>query len=224
MSAVEALQDISLRVQKNSRSAEGGAPPTKIIAVTKTFERDAILPLLDYGHKHFGENRVQEAIDKWPGLRQTTNEVVLHMIGPLQTNKVKDAVALFDMIHTLDRPRLAEKLSREMDLQKRRIPCLVQVNTGQESQKSGVDPKDADAFVAECREKWNLPIEGLMCIPPAGEEPSPHFAFLREIARRNNLKHLSMGMSGDFEIAVMFGATFVRVGSAIFGQRRAPAS
>ncbi len=221
MSAVEALQDISSRIQKSARSAGRESSPTNIIAVSKTFERHDIVPLLEFGHKHFGENRVQEAANKWPVLRRNTKDVVLHMIGPLQTNKVKEAVALFDMIHTLDRPRLAEKLSREMELQNRRIPCLVQVNTGQEAQKAGVDPSDADAFIAECRQKWALPIAGLMCIPPAEDEPSPHFAFLREIARRNNLNHLSMGMSSDFEVAVMFGATYVRVGSAIFGPRKA---
>jgi hypothetical protein len=171
------------------------------------------------GHRHFGENRVQEAAAKWPALRAATPGITLHLIGPLQTNKVAEAVALFDTIHSLDRPKLAEKLAGEMARQNRRLDCFIQVNTGQEPQKAGVDPLDADAFIVQCRDTFHLPVVGLMCVPPVDEEPSPHFALLREIARRHDLASLSMGMSSDFEIALMFGATHIRVGSAIFGER-----
>ena len=219
MSAVSALHDVTSRIQASARASGRSPQSAKLIAVSKTFESEDIVPLLKDGHRHFGENRVQESLTKWPALRQEADDIVLHMIGPLQTNKVREAIAHFDMIHTLDRPRLAEKLSHEMNAQSRRVPCLVQVNTGRESQKAGINPEDADAFISACRRNWNLPIEGLMCIPPADEEPSLHFAFLREIARRNGLQHLSMGMSADFEVAIAFGATYVRVGSAVFGSR-----
>ena len=219
MSAVANLYDITSRIQASARKSGRDPLSATLIAVSKTVEPEGIIPLIKDGHRHFGENRIQESAAKWPMLRREADNIVLHMIGPLQTNKAREAVAFFDMIHTLDRPRLAEKLSHEMDLQGRRPPCLIQINTGRESQKAGIDPDDADAFISNCRQQWNLPIEGLMCIPPAHEEPSPHFAFLREIARRNGLRHLSMGMSADFEVAVEFGATFVRVGSAIFGPR-----
>lgn len=177
------------------------------------------MPLLCEGHRHFGENRIQESLDKWPELRREVKDIVLHMIGPLQTNKVRDVIAHFNVIHSVDRPRLAERLADEMKRQGRRPVCLIQVNTGREPQKAGIDPADADAFIGDCRHKLNLPVEGLMCIPPAHEEPALHFAFLREIALRNDLTHLSMGMSADFETAISFGATYVRVGSAIFGSR-----
>jgi len=162
---------------------------------------------------------VQEAQAKYPALRAAHPDLVLHLIGPLQTNKVKEAVALFDVIETVDRPKLAEALAREMERTGRRLRCLVQVNTGEEPQKAGVLPVVADAFIAECRERWRLPIVGLMCIPPLDQEPSPHFALLREIARRHQLPELSMGMSADYEIAIRLGATHVRVGTAIFGER-----
>lgn len=219
MSAVAALHDIISRIQVSARTAERDPLSATVIAVSKTVEPEGIMPLIKDGHRHFGESRLQESAAKWPTLRREVDNIMLHMIGPLQTNKAREAVALFDMIHTLDRPRLAGKLSHEMDLQGRRPPCLVQINTGRESQKAGIDPEDADAFISKCRQQWNLPIVGLMCIPPAQEEPSPHFAFLREVAHRNGLRHLSMGMSADFEVAVEFGATFVRVGTAIFGSR-----
>lgn len=199
-------------------TVKGQVPATTtVIAVTKTVEAPRIQPLIDAGHRDFGENRVQEAAAKWPALRRADTR--LHLIGPLQSNKAAEAVALFDVIHTLDRPKLALLLAEEMAKQNRRLPCFVQVNTGLEPQKAGLAPLEADAFLAQCRDEWKLPVIGLMCIPPVDEEPSPHFAFLREIARRNGLDQLSMGMSGDYTIAALFGATHVRVGSAIFGAR-----
>ena len=219
MSATVAFHEITSRIKASARAAGRDPQSIKLIAVSKTFTSEDIAPLLKEGHRHFGENRIQESLAKWAALRGSANDAVLHMIGPLQTNKVRDAVAHFDVIHTLDRPRLAEKLADEMARQGRRPPCLIQVNTGREPQKAGVDPAEADAFIAACRQRWNLPVEGLMCLPSAHEEPSPHFAFLREMAHRNELMQLSMGMSADYEVAVAFGATYVRVGSAIFGPR-----
>jgi len=213
-SAVTNLAQIQARLASGAASVA----PT-LIAVSKTVPVDAISPVLAAGHRDFGENRVQEAQRKWPTLRAQASDIVLHLIGPLQTNKAADAVALFDVIHTVDRPKLAEKLAQEMARQNRRLPCFIQVNTGREAQKAGVDPLEADAFIIHCRDELRLPIVGLMCIPPVDEEPSPHFALLREIARRNGLQNLSIGMSDDYEIALMFGATHVRVGSAIFGAR-----
>jgi len=192
-----------------------------LVAVSKTHPAAAVAAALAAGHRLFGENRVQEALEKYRPLKSAHADLRLHLIGPLQTNKAKDAVALADMIETVDRPRLAEALAREMARQGRRPDCLVEVNTGEELQKAGVKPTEADAFIAECRERWLLPVIGLMCVPPEADEPAPHFALLREIARRNGLRELSMGMSADFEIAIRFGATFVRVGTAIFGPRRA---
>ena len=174
---------------------------------------------LEAGHRVFGENRVQEAAGKWPDLRGRHDGVELHLIGPLQTNKIRDAVRLFDVIQTVDRPRLADGLRREMDRTGRECDCFIQVNTGEEPQKAGVLPQEADAFITRCRTDVGLALVGLMCIPPADEEPALHFALLRGIAERNGLSGLSMGMSGDFETAVAFGATHVRVGSAIFGER-----
>ena len=213
---VTALTTVKARLAAAAKAAAALQTIT-LIAVTKTVPAERIAPTIAAGHRHFGENRVQEAEAKWPGLR--IPGLTLHLIGPLQTNKAAEAVALFDVIHTLDRPKLATILAAEMAKQGRRLSCFVQVNTGLEPQKAGVLPAEADAFVAACRDEWKLPVAGLMCIPPAGEEPSPHFAFLREIARRNGLDHLSMGMSDDFEIAAALGATHVRVGSAIFGAR-----
>jgi PLP dependent protein len=171
----------------------------------------------------FGENRVQEAAAKWPALRQAAPNLQLHLIGPLQTNKVRDAVALFDVIETVDRPKLAHALVEEMKRTGRRPTCFIQVNTGEEPQKAGVLPEATDAFVGLCRDEFGLPVAGLMCIPPVDEEPALHFALLAEIARRNQLKALSMGMSADFETAIRLGATHVRVGTAIFGERPSPA-
>lgn len=214
-----ALTDIRERIAAQSRQAGCGADAVTLIAVSKTHGPDAIAPAIAAGQRHFGENRVQEAEGKWPDLRAKTADLRLHLIGPLQTNKAADAVALFDVVHTLDRPRLAEKLAAEMERQGRRLDCFVQVNTGREPQKAGIDPAEVDAFVAACRETWKLPVVGLMCIPPVEEQAAIHFAFLREIAARNGLAQLSMGMSDDFETAITFGATHVRVGSAIFGVR-----
>jgi pyridoxal phosphate enzyme (YggS family) len=201
--------------------AAAGRPPnsTTLVAVSKTNPAESVEAALHAGHRIFGENRVQEAKAKFPGLRETWPDLRLHLIGPLQTNKVKEAVALADVIETVDRPRLAEALAEEMARTGRRPGCLVQVNTGEEPQKAGVNPLDVDGFVADCRDRLGLPVRGLMCIPPVDDEPSLHFALLRDMARRNGLEWLSMGMSADFEIAIRLGATHVRVGSAIFGAR-----
>ena len=217
--AIEALNDVKTRVAKTARDHGRNTADVTVIAVTKTYGAERILPVIQSGHRDFGENRVQEAEEKWPSLKAETPDLRLHLIGALQTNKVEQAVALFDVIHSLDRPKLAEKLAAEMRAQNRELPCFIQVNTGREAQKAGLDPADVEAFVRECRETWKLNILGLMCIPPVNEEPSLHFAFLRELATRNGLSQLSMGMSDDYEMAVTFGATYVRVGSAIFGPR-----
>jgi pyridoxal phosphate enzyme (YggS family) len=189
------------------------------MAVSKTFPPEAIEPVLAAGQRVFGENYVQEAKGKWPALRERYPGVELHLIGPLQSNKAKDAVALFDAIHSLDRASLAEALAKEIQKQGRRPRLLVQVNTGEEPQKSGVLPREADAFLEACRDRWGLAVEGLMAIPPAEDPPSPHFALLAAIAKRHGMPLLSMGMSADFEAAIQLGATHVRVGSAIFGER-----
>ncbi len=190
-----------------------------LVAVSKNHPAAAIRPLLEAGHRVFGENRVQEAQGKWPALKAAYPGTELHLIGPLQTNKVREAVALFDVIETLDRPKLAEALAREFDRQGRRPPCLVQVNTGREPQKAGIAPDALDVFITDCRTRWGIDPAGLMCIPPADQDPAPHFALLRDAALRNGLALLSMGMSGDFAEAVRQGATHVRVGTAIFGER-----
>jgi PLP dependent protein len=191
-----------------------------LVAVSKTQPQEAVRDALAAGQRRFGENRVQEALAKFPGLRGDYPDLVLHLIGPLQTNKVREAVAHCDVIETVDRLRLAEALAREMDKSGKRPACYIEVNTGEEAQKAGVAPGAADAFIAECRDRLGLPVAGLMCIPPHDENPAPHFALLREIARRNGLAGLSMGMSADYETAIRFGATHVRVGTAIFGTRR----
>ena len=190
-----------------------------LIAVSKTFDADAIAPVIAAGQRAFGENRVQEAKGKWPALTAATPGVVLHLIGPLQSNKAKEAVALFDAIHSVDRPSICDALAKEIRAQNRAPDLFVQINTGEEPQKAGVAPADADAFIARCRDHHGLPIKGLMCIPPVDEAPAPHFALTAKIAARNGLSLLSMGMSADFAIAIQFGATHVRVGSAIFGRR-----
>lgn len=210
-----------VRQKIEQAAAEAGRSISEIdlCAVSKTFSGDQIRPALETGHKIFGENRVQEAEEKWPALRADYSGVELHLIGPLQTNKVKKAVALFDVIQTLDRPRLARALSKEMKDTGRNLPCYVQVNTGEEPQKAGVSPIETTAFVESCRSEFDLDIAGLMCIPPHDQEPSPHFALLQDLAAQLGLTKLSMGMSADYPIAVEFGATVVRVGSAIFGAR-----
>lgn len=190
-----------------------------LIAVSKTMPPEAILPALEAGQRVFGENYVQEAKAKWPGLRERFPDVELHMIGPLQSNKAREAVELFDAIHSLDRESLAKELAREIARAGKAPRLFVQVNTGEEPQKGGIMPAEADAFLQRCREVHGLTIEGLMCIPPAAEPPSPHFGLLAKIAARNGLKGLSMGMSADYEAAIQLGATHVRLGSAIFGAR-----
>ncbi|WP_338693993.1 YggS family pyridoxal phosphate-dependent enzyme [Bradyrhizobium sp. 26S5] len=190
-----------------------------LIAVSKTFAADAILPIIGAGQRVFGENRVQEAKGKWPELTQANPGLQLHLIGPLQSNKAKEAVALFDAIHSVDRTSICEALAKEIKNQGKHPDLFVQINTGEEPQKAGVAPQDADSFIAACRDKYGLPISGLMCIPPVDQAPAPHFALCAKIAARNGLKNLSMGMSADFAVAIQMGATHVRVGSAIFGTR-----
>lgn len=213
------LSDILARVEAARKKAVAPAPSTTLIAVTKTHDADAIRPVLDAGHRVFGENRVQEAMGKWPALRAAYSGIELHLIGPLQSNKTREAVETFDAIHSLDRPKLAHALKEEMEKTGRSPTLFIQVNTGEEPQKAGVAPQDTAAFIALCRSELRLPVKGLMCIPPNNENPAPHFALLQKIARENGLPLLSMGMSGDFETAIKFGATHVRVGSAIFGER-----
>lgn len=210
-----------IRARLNAAAEEAGRKPEDItvIAVSKNHGAEAILPLLEAGHRVFGENRVQEAMGKWPALKERYPDIELHLIGPLQTNKAKEAVGFFDVIETVDRPKLARILSEEMARQGKTLRLLVQVNTGEEEQKAGAAPQEADAFIAQCRDEYGLAIDGLMCIPPAEEAPAPHFALLAKIAARNGLKTLSMGMSGDYEIAATLGATHVRVGTEIFGAR-----
>ena len=214
-----AFQDVSTRIETAAQSVGRQASEITLIAVSKTFGADAILPVLQAGQTAFGENRVQEAAGKWPALRLSATQLELHLIGPLQSNKAADAVRLFDAIHTIDRPRIAQALAAEMAKQARQLQLFIQVNTGDEKQKAGVSVGSADSFIAECRNKYGLRISGLMCIPPINDAPDRHFEFLAQIARRNDLKNLSMGMSGDFEAAIKHGATHVRIGSAIFGTR-----
>ena len=214
------LAAVQGRIEAAARAAGRSAEAVTLVAVSKTQPPDAVRAALAAGQRVFGENRVQEAAAKFPGLRHDYPDLKLHLIGPLQTNKVKEAVANCDVIETVDRPRLADALAREMEKTGRRLPCFIEVNTGEEPQKAGVFPEAADAFIADCRGRLGLPVVGLMCIPPEDEEPALHFALLREIAKRNGLDQLSMGMSADFETAIRFGATYVRVGTAIFGARR----
>ncbi len=213
LAAVE--QEIARACRENGRDRAS----VTLIAVSKTFEADAITPVIASGQRVFGENRVQEAKAKWPALMAAHSGLVLHLIGPLQSNKAKEAVALFDAIHSVDRPSICEALAKEIKSQGRRPLLLVQINTGEEPQKAGIAPQEADAFIAACRDKYGLEISGLMCIPPVDQAPAPHFALTAKIAARNGLKNLSMGMSADFATAIQFGATHVRVGSAIFGHR-----
>jgi len=217
--AVQQLEAVKAKIAKAERLAQRTEGSVQLVAVSKTFDADAILPVLSAGQRVFGENRVQEAQGKWPALKAEFPDTELHLIGPLQSNKAKEAVSLFDVIETVDREKIAVELAKEIAKQGR-APCLyVQVNTGLEEQKAGIDPREAAAFVARCREVHGLQIEGLMCIPPVEENPGPHFALLAKIANRVGLKKLSMGMSSDYETAIAFGATSVRVGSAIFGNR-----
>ncbi|MEM1038176.1 MAG: YggS family pyridoxal phosphate-dependent enzyme [Pseudomonadota bacterium] len=215
----QGLADVTLAVGNAALDVGRPADAVQLIAVSKTFNAVAIRPALEAGHRVFGENRVQESQGKWPELKQAFPDTELHLIGPLQSNKAKDAVALFDVVHTVDREKIAAALAQEMHRQGRLLKLFVQVNTGEEEQKAGIAPQDAVAFVNRCRETHGLAIEGLMCIPPFNENPGPHFALLAKLAHQAGLHGLSMGMSGDFEIAVAQGATHVRVGSAIFGAR-----
>lgn len=217
------LQDKLNAVKAEIAKAEKGAGrepgSATLVAVSKTFEADEIHPALEAGQRVFGENKVQEAKAKWPGLREAFSGIELHLIGPLQSNKAGDAVALFDVIETIDREKIARAIADEMTKQGRRPKLYVQVNTGLEPQKAGIAPDDTVAFVNLCRDELSLPVVGLMCIPPAEENPGPHFALLAKLADRCGLSKLSMGMSSDYQTAIEFGATSVRVGSAIFGNR-----
>jgi uncharacterized pyridoxal phosphate-containing UPF0001 family protein len=247
MNTIDVAANLALvraRIEAAARAAGREPADVTLVAVTKTHGAAAIRAAIAAGQQVFGENRVQEAEDKWPALKaeftsarpdrgalfsarvmpvgmhsHDDSPARLHLIGPLQSNKAKRAVQLFDAIETVDRPKIARVLAEEMAKADRRPACFIEVNTGEEAQKSGVLPAQLDAFVRECRETYGLPVEGLMCIPPVDEEPSLHFGLLAEMAKRNGLRHLSMGMSADYEIAIAFGATFVRVGTAIFGPR-----
>lgn len=221
--SVRGWREVRARIDR--AAADSGRDPAEVVlvAVSKTYSAEQIEPVLEAGARVFGENRVQEAASKWPDLRQRYPDIELHLIGPLQTNKVREALALFDVIETVDRPHLAEVLAKEIAKRGQSPRLYVEVNTGAEQQKSGILPEEADAFIAHCR-GLGLTIDGLMCIPPNGQQAAPHFALLADIARRNGIKELSMGMTADFELAVEMGATRVRVGTAIFGARPANVS
>ncbi|MGX9390868.1 YggS family pyridoxal phosphate-dependent enzyme [Nitrobacteraceae bacterium UC4446_H13] len=221
-SSPSGLDAVEHEIAHACRDARRDRAEVTLVAVSKTFDADAIRPVIAQGQRVFGENRVQEAKGKWPELTAATPGIALHLIGPLQSNKVKEAVALFDAIHSVDRDSLCEALAKEFSRQSRRPELFVQINTGEEAQKAGIAPTDADAFIARCGETYGLTISGLMCIPPVDEAPAPHFALTAKIAARNGLTKLSMGMSADFVTAIQFGATHVRVGSAIFGTRPKP--
>ncbi|HEX3115245.1 MAG TPA: YggS family pyridoxal phosphate-dependent enzyme [Bradyrhizobium sp.] len=213
------LASVEQEIARACKESRRDRASVTLIAVSKTFDADTIAPVIGAGQRVFGENRVQEAKAKWPGLMSAYAGISLHLIGPLQSNKAREAVALFDAIHSVDRPSICEALAKEIDSQKRRPQLFVQLNTGEEPQKAGVAPGEADAFLAACRDKYRLQISGLMCIPPVRDAPALHFALTAKIAARNGLTNLSMGMSADFAIAIRFGATHVRIGSAIFGAR-----
>lgn len=215
----DGLKKVLMGIGEAARKAGRNPEDVTLIAVSKTFDAPEVVPVIEAGQRIFGENRVQEAKGKWPALRANWPDIELHLIGPLQSNKAAEAVTLFDAIHTIDRPKIAEAIAREVQKQGKTLKLFVQVNTGREPQKAGIDPNEADAFLTTCRETHGLTIEGLMCIPPAEEDPTPHFTLLAQIAARNGLKALSMGMSGDYASAIACGATHVRVGSAIFGVR-----
>jgi len=217
--ATTGLDRVRAEIARACRDASRDPAEVTLVAVSKTFPPEAIEPVIAAGQRVFGENRVQEAKAKWPALMDKHQGVALHLIGPLQSNKAKEAVALFDAIHSVDRPSLCEALAKEIAKQGRSPLLFVEINTGAEPQKAGVLPQDADAFLAACRERYKLIVSGLMCIPPLEEAPGPHFALTAKIAKRNGLKLLSMGMSADFATAIQLGATHVRVGSAIFGTR-----
>jgi pyridoxal phosphate enzyme (YggS family) len=213
------LAEVQSHIAEAARAAGRNPADVTLVAVSKTHGADRVREVLQAGHRVFGENRVQEAQEKFPALKAVYPDLELHLIGPLQTNKVRDAVALFDVIQSVDRERLASTLAREMERAGKRPACFIQVNTGEEPQKAGIMPAELDAFVAACRDTHKLPVVGLMCIPPVNEEPALHFALLAKMAARNGLAKVSMGMSADYEAAVRLGATHVRVGSALFGAR-----
>jgi len=217
--AAKGLVHVRAEIARACKDAGRDSTEVTLVAVSKTFAAEAIEPVIAAGQRVFGENRVQEAKAKWPPLMAKHAGIELHLVGPLQSNKAKEAVALFDAIHSIDRPSLCEALAKEIAKQGRTPLLFVEVNTGAEPQKAGVLPQDADSFLAACRDKYGLTISGLMCIPPLNEAPAPHFALTAKIAKRNALKLLSMGMSADFASAIVLGATHVRVGSAIFGER-----
>lgn len=217
--SISALQQIFAKIEKAADESGRSASDITLVAVSKTFDAPEILPVLKAGQRIFGENRVQEAKAKWPALRQTFPDIELHLIGPLQSNKAAEAVQLFDVIETIDREKIAAALAHEVKKQARRLRFYVQVNIGLEPQKAGIAPQDTVAFVRRCQTFHHLDIEGLMCIPPVDENPGPHFALLEKLGKEAGLSHFSMGMSGDFETAIAFGATSIRVGSAIFGYR-----
>ena len=220
LSIADNLAGVRAHIAGAAKAAGRDPAGITLVAVGKTHPAAPIEAALTAGQQVFGENRVQEAAAKFPALKAAHPDLVLHLIGPLQTNKARQAVELFDVIETLDRPKLARALAKEMAATGRRPACFVQVNTGEEEQKAGIWPEEADGLIALARDELGLPVEGLMCLPPLDEGPSLHFALLREIARRNGLETLSMGMSGDYETAIRFGATHVRVGTAIFGARQ----
>lgn len=219
MTIEQRLEDVRQKIAAAEKAAGRAPGSVSLVAVSKTFEADDIRPVIAAGQRVFGENRVQESQGKWPVLKAETPGIELHLIGPLQSNKAADAVALFDVIETVDREKIARALAAEMKAQGRNVPVYVQVNTGLEPQKAGIAPDDAVSFAGFCRDELGLHVLGFMCIPPAEENPGPHFALLARLAAEAGLAKLSMGMSGDFETAVAFGATSVRVGSAIFGAR-----
>ena len=216
-----ALATAEQEIARACKQARRDRASVELIAVSKTFGAEAIAPIIEAGQRAFGENRVQEAKAKWPALTSVYPDIALHLIGPLQSNKAKEAVALFDAIHSVDRASICQALAKEIESQKKRPELFVQINTGEEPQKAGVAPGEADDFIKSCRETYGLTVSGLMCIPPVDEAPAPHFALTAKIAARNGLKNLSMGMSADFAIAIQLGATHVRIGSAIFGARAA---
>ena len=217
--AVEQLRTVQATIAKAEREARRQPGAVTLVAVSKTFAAEDIRPVIEAGQRVFGENRVQEAQGKWPALKQAFPDIELHLIGPLQSNKAREAVALFDVVETVDREKIAAEIAKEIARQGRAPRLYVQVNTGSEPQKAGIEPREAVAFVERCRAVHGLAVEGLMCIPPADENPGPHFALLEKLGKEAGVEKLSMGMSGDYETAVAFGATSVRVGSAIFGSR-----
>ena len=223
MSIIDRLDATKAAIRRAATDCDRDPAAVTLVCVTKTFPAEDVVPLLEAGHRVYGENRVQEAMGKWPSLRERFPDIELHLIGPLQSNKTREAVETFDVIQSVDREKIAKALAEEIARSGKHPRLFVQVNTGAEPQKAGILPQDADAFLAFCRERCGLTIEGLMCVPPVDEQASPHFALLADIAARNGLHQLSMGMSSDYELAIQLGATYVRVGSAIMGVRDYPA-